>query len=187
MILRRHRTIPRPLRVRGPAIGVLLVVLISACASADRLVDRRMILPQNAVTHELNEDEFFIMAVPIETPDPEFPERALQPEPGGAARICATFVVAEDGSVEGEKVISDPVECPDSLTEEYSTFADAVLQAISGWSYFGAAICTRTRGHVADETCERPGSTLKPVSIRLMYVFEFEETQGRRSVSSLRR
>lgn len=54
-----------------------------------------MILPQNAVTHELNEGQFFVMAVPVETPDPDFPHAAPQAGERGVTRICITFSVTE--------------------------------------------------------------------------------------------
>ena len=89
--------------------------------------------------------------------------------------------------VEDIEVVSDPIECPDSLAAEDSLFADAVVEGVSRWSDFGAAICTAAKENVEDGNCEEPGSTLEPVSIRLMYVFLFEEIEGRRSVSSRHR
>lgn len=170
----------------GPALYIFLIALVSACASVDRTVDRRMVLPQSAATHELKEDQFFLMAVPIQTPDPEFPQNESGPGRARLTRICVNFHVTTDGRVENAVIVSDPLECPDSAAGQTAAFASAVTETVSRWSYFGAAICTTPGGRDVDEDCESPEATLEPVSIQLMYVFVFEQTEGRRSVTSRR-
>lgn len=159
---------------------VLVFGLVSGCASLSRQVDRQMLVPFGAPRHEVREDQRFLMAAPILAPDPAYPQDA--PDVSSLA-LCVSFVVNTEGMVEDVAVIDDPA-CPDSRRHARDSFGQAVVSAVSRWSFFGAAICDFPPGVPADDACEGEGVLQTPVAIRLAYVFSFDARRGRRSVSS---
>lgn len=166
---------------KSKILAVFFVVLASGCAAISTKVDREMVIPLGATRYEVKDDQQFIMAVPINIRNPEYPE-----EVDGINQklhICASFVVTEEGVVEEVEIVDMPA-CPDSRLYAASAFGRAVVSAVSGWTFFGAAICSFPEGASKNDNCEDEGATLEPVAIRLTYNFIFDSSSGRKVVSS---
>lgn len=165
-------------------LWIAVVACVSACAGAPKRVDREMVIPFGAARHEVSDEQLFIMAVPIHAPDPEFP--AGMRAPGGRLPVCVSFVVTGEGVVEAVELVDLPA-CSDTRAHAGDAFGQAVVSTVSGWSYFGAAVCDFTGGAIRNDDCEGEGVQITPVAIRLTYVFTFDSTAGKGRVSSERR
>lgn len=140
-----------------------------------------MVLPAGAATHEVDERQHFLMAASIRSPMPQFPDRVRVPD--GVYEVCVRFVVTEMGEVEQVEFPDDAPECAVSHVDP-APFQHAVADALSRWSFTGAAICTFPEGVEVDERCEAEGVDVRAVPIRLMYVFSFSQADGRKSVTA---
>lgn len=167
----------------GHLTGIALLVLaLAACSHRGTRVERAMVLPANAEQHVVGPDQRFLMAVPIEDPDPVFPAGARTE---GTLHLCATFVVGSDGAV--TDVVADRADamCADPADAAMTPFVDAVSDALGRWRYFAAAICTfpGSADPDADPRCEGDEVRVDAVPIRLRYVFGFTVTGGRARVT----
>lgn len=161
---------------------VFVTVALGGCAKNSQLVDRRMILPPLAAVVEVEDDQQFMMAVSIDSPSPLFPD-----EVGNGnlrADVCARFIVTREGSVEGIEIVRDLDGCAVGTGGEQLRFEQSVRDALSRWTFFGAALCRFPSGVAKNEDCEGDGVVIEPVPIRLMYVFSFEQVSGRRTVGT---
>ena len=138
-------------------------------------------IPLGAARHEVKDDQQFIMAVPINIRNPEYPEEV--DDIRRKLDICASFVVTEEGGVDEVEIVDLPV-CPDSRSYAASAFGKAVVSAVSDWTFFGAAICSFPDVASKNDDCEGEGAKLEPVAIRLTYNFIFDSSSGRKVVSS---
>ena len=161
----------------------LLVLALAACSHRGTRVERAMVLPANAEQHVVGPDQRFLMAVPIEDPDPVFPAGARGVE--GTLLLCTTFVVDSEGAV--TDVVADRADamCADPADPAMTPFVDAVSDALGRWRYFAAAMCTFPGGAdpEADPGCAGDGVRVDAVPIRLRYVFGFTVTGGRARVT----
>lgn len=119
------------------------------------------------------------MAALINTPMPEFPRAAKVAD--GRREVCVEFVVTEEGLVEQIAFPAGGVQCA-SISGAEVMFQEAVAEALSQWQFTGAAICTFPEGVIKDDACEGEGVDVRAVPIKLMYVFSFEQINGKRSV-----
>lgn len=171
-------------------LGLLSFVLVTAaigavgCSSTQEAVDRRMILPSGAATYQVDERQHFLMAAPVRSPLPSFPEGVSAPD--GLHEVCVRFVVSEMGEVEQIEFPEATLGCGIPNFENIP-FQNAVTKALSQWSFIGAAVCTFPEGVEKDERCEGDGVEVRAVPIRLMYVFSFSQTGGKKSVGEHRR
>lgn len=173
-----------PNSFRGAVVALVWIVFaLIGCATSTEVVDRRMILPLAADKYSVDEDQHFLMAIPIRTPMPKFP-REVTSRGGGPRKICVEFVVTAEGIVEQIEFIDKNL--PDCQTTklEDSTFRAAVTEALTQWSFIGAAICTFPEGVEKEDDCESEGVEVRAVPIRLMYVFTFDTKNGRASISN---
>ena len=177
-------TAPGCSRFSAPAFAVAVAMSVSTgCAHRTQRVEREMIPPPSAPTHEVASHQRFLMAVPIEDPDPVFPAGARGVE--GTLLLCTTFVVDSEGAV--TDVVADRADamCADPADPAMTPFVDAVSDALGRWRYFAAAICTfpRSADPDADPRCEGDEVRVDAVPIWLRYVFGFTVTGGRARVT----
>ena len=90
--------------------------------------------------------------------------------------MCISFVVTADGQV-AEAAHAPGVDgCagrPDPA------LVAAALEAVSRWTFFGAAICEYPEGVAPAPDCSGEGVVVRAVLVRLMYAFAFERVGGR--------
>lgn len=158
-----------------------MAIVISGCASNTEIMSKRMVMPPHAAAMELESNQEFLMAVPISNPMPQFPST------GSAARaseVCVEIVVTGDGEVEDAIVVGGVDTCD---VEPPADFAEASLVAVRDWSFFGAAVCEFPSVASKNQDCSGSDVIVRPVSIKLMYAFKFEVSNGRGKVSAERR
>lgn len=139
-----------------------------------------MVLPVGAEQHHVDENQKFLMAAFIASPMPKFPMKATRAD--GLYEVCVSFVVTEDGLVEQIEFPDEATQCA-ALAHDSTDFQEAVADALSRWSFIGAAICTFPEGVAKDDECEGEGVEIRAVPIKLMYVFSFEQVNGKRSIT----
>lgn len=167
---------------RSARIALLWIAFtFVGCATSTGIVDRRMILPPAADKYSVDEDQRFLMAIPVRAPIPEFPQEMANR--GGPRKICVEFVVTSDGLVEQIEFIDTTLPDCQTTNLEDSIFREAVTEALTQWSFIGAAICTFPEGVEKDDDCQGEGVEVRAVPIRLMYVFTFDTKSGRASIS----
>lgn len=171
-------------RSRGVLPGTfllgLLAGLVVGCSTTREVVDRRMVLPTGADRHQVDDNQQFLMAIPVDQPMPEFPRGARVAD--GVHEVCVDFVVTEEGLVEQVAFPPGAADCGQP-TSDLASFQASVADALSRWSFVGAAICTFPDGVPKDDKCEAKGAVIRAVPIRLRYVFSFEQVGGRRFVA----
>ncbi|PJJ97585.1 hypothetical protein CO641_11600 [Lysobacteraceae bacterium NML91-0213] len=159
--------------MRTGAVGLLLVMLASGCASQGGRVDREMVLPAVAERHELDDRQRFLMAVPVSVPMPVFPEDLrLRTQ----AVVCASFVVDTDGNTVDVGTAEQGPACVGSAGSDaahYARLRAVVEDALAQWTWFGAAVCTFPDGVEPDDACRTEGVAIRPVPLRLDYRFVF--------------
>lgn len=166
---------------RAVLTPLALGMLLAACTSRGGLVDRGMILPPGAELIALEEHQMFLMAIPVESPDPQFPDVDLRP--GEAVVICARFVVTEHGRVTNVETFDDMAGCEPGASARGAPFSESVRLALQQWTFFGAATC---RFLVSEKECRAGEAEVVAVPIRLAYRFEFSVGTGRRGSVSVR-
>lgn len=165
--MHRHGRLTRPTRV------VVIAMLLSVgCAHRTQHVERAMVLPSMAAVYEVESNQRFVMAAPIESPDPDYPNDV---QLDGVLQLCTTFVVTTGGEIEGIAFDRDSPACGESGSAAVAPFEDAVRAALVRWRYFGAAVCTFPDGvdPDADPRCDGDGVRVDAVPIHLRYVFTF--------------
>lgn len=173
-------TAPGCSRFSAPAFAVAVAMSVSTgCAHRTQRVEREMILPPSAPTHEVASHQRFLMAVPIADPDPAYPHGARF---DGTLQVCTTFVVTAEGAVEDVAFDAASPGCAGPGTPASAPFEHAARAALAQWRYFGAAVCSFPDGRDpdADPRCEGPDVRVDPVPIRLRYVFTFSSARGGR-------
>jgi len=140
-----------------------------------------MIIPLGAERYEIRDDQLFIMATPISTRNPEYPD--VKDQQDISVDLCASFVVTEEGAVNQVEIVDAPV-CSDSALHTSDAFGKAVIAAVSEWSFLGAALCTFPESVSKNSECEGDGVVTVPVPVRLDYVFTFELKDGEKKVRS---
>lgn len=160
------------------SLFILIAMTASSCASRKDFVDQVMILPANSSYVEVEKNQRFIMAVPINSPTPAFP---LDGHSGlNDATICSRFVVTEDGRVRDIEQIDDAPNCMALSRMGGDVFMGQVRKALEQWTYFGAAIC---EFEASEDECRDGHGSLRPLSIRLAYRSNFSTKNGRRAVA----
>lgn len=160
------------------ALGVSVAAALAGCAHTRGSVDARMVLPAAAPRMQLSETQGLLMAVSIEQPMPLYPESAAGGD--GRTEVCVSFVVTADGQV------SEAAHAPgvDTCAERPDpALVAAALDAVSRWTFFGAAICEYPQGVAPAPDCSGEDAVLRAVPIRLMYAFTFERVGGRGRVA----
>lgn len=162
------------------AMAIIATALLgTACSHRIQRVERTMVLPPSAQTHEVESNQRFVMAVPIEDLDPVYPQgAALQ----GMMQLCVAFVVTTEGTVTDIAIDRQGQDCADPDAVTMAPFETAVVAALQRWRYFGAAVYTFPDGidPDADPRCEGLDVRVDPVPIRLRYVFTFSSERGGR-------
>lgn len=159
-----------------------VAICITGCAANKaNLVEKRMILPPFAMTMELENQQSFLMAAPIDEPMPLFPENMHKQN--GRAEVCIEIVVQEDGTV-GESMHMPGTDTCDVRPDE--TYVEAALEAVRRWTFFAAAVCEFPDNIMKTDDCSGDGVVVRAVPIKLMYAFEFESRGGKGRVGSRR-
>lgn len=159
-------------------IIVAAALVLAACSHRMLQVERAMVLQPVAQAHTGAPNQRFLMAGPIEDPDPAYPAGVRF---DGALQVCAMFVVTSEGEVIDIALDRAATTCADPDDEATKPFADAVLGTLPRWRYF-AAICTFPAGidPESDPRCGGADVRIDPVPIRLRYVFAFSSARGGR-------
>lgn len=166
-------------RSRPSMIIVAAALVLAGCSHRTLQVERAMVLPPAAQMHSVAPNQRFLMAGPIEDPDPAYPVGAPL---DGALHICTTFVVTAEGEVIDIALDRADTACADPDAHATAPFADAVLGTLQRWRYFAAAVCTFPDG-IDPETnprCDGADVRIDAVPIRLRYVFAFSSQRGGR-------
>lgn len=159
--------------------AIVATLLATACSHRVQRVEREMVLPPFAQVHKVDTNQRFLMAAPIEDPDPVYPARAAL---RGVLQLCAAFVVTAEGGIADVAIDQQGDNCADPDDPATAPFETAVRAALQRWRYFGAAVCTFPDGGDpdSDPRCEGPDVRVDPVPIRLRYVFAFSSERGGR-------
>ena len=161
------------------AIATCLLTALAACGHRTAQVERAMVLPPMAQMHTVESNQRFLMASPIEDPDPVFPVGARL---DGVLRLCVGFVVDADGVVGDVAADRDDPGCADPDAAAAAPFVEAVITTLRSWRYFGAAVCSFPAGVDPDRDprCDGKGVVVEAVPIRLRYEFMFSSERGGR-------
>ena len=141
-----------------------------------------MVLPPGAEVVELERNQVFVMAIPIESPDPGFPAGHLCPD--DRVTVCSRFVVTADGRVAGVEQFDDMEGCEPVDSKRGAPFAEAVQVALQQWTFFAAATC---RFLASEDECTEGRADVVAVPIQLAYRFEFSMGQDRQGRVSVRK
>lgn len=166
-------------RTRITTALLAAMLLATACSHRIQRVERELVLPPFAQVHEVESNQRFLMAVPIEDPDSAYPKGATL---RGVLHLCVAFVVTTEGGITDVAVDEQGVDCADPDDPATVPFESSVRAALQRWRYFGAAVCTFPDGidPDSDPRCDGPDVRVDPVPIRLRYVFTFSSERGGR-------
>ncbi|TWT19332.1 hypothetical protein FQY83_13330 [Luteimonas marina] len=157
----------------------LVIAALAGCASTERAVGKRMILPPSAARMTLEDRQAFLMAVPIEAPLPTYPQDDARGD--GMTEVCVEFIVGEQGAV----TEATPAYGVDSCAAQpHPAFVAAAVDAVRRWTFFGAAVCEFPEGVERTADCSGEDVVVRPVAIRLMYAFSFERRGGKARVGA---
>lgn len=134
-----------------------------------------MILPVNAAYLEVRSDQKFIMAVPIDDRNPDFPVNADR----DSAMVCLEFLVTGEGVVHAPLQIASAAGCEPIGYPGSMPFVREATRAVEGWTFFGAAICDF---NYDESECDIDATRVRPVPIKLAYKFSFSTVGGKRAV-----
>lgn len=165
---------------RGLAPG-LVIAALAGCASTERAVGKRMILPPLATAMTLEDRQAFLMAVPIEAPLPTYPQDDARGD--GTTEVCVGIVVGGEGSVTEATPAYGVDTC---AAQPHPAYVAAAVDAVRRWTFFGAAVCEFPEGAERTPDCSGEGVVVRPVAIRLMYAFSFERRGGKARVGARR-
>ena len=182
---------PPPGARMGPAGGGIrlaaaaLVLATGACATRTAGVEQRMIEPAGTSRHAIADNQAFVYPIPLVHAPPGFPPgepRELPP-----TTLCASFVVAADGSVRDVAMLAEPgcsVDGPPGLR-------DAVVDAVKAWRFEPGAFCDYPDAATRNRDWNRTGCAgavdgVRPVAVTLAYAFTFEVRNGRPRVGTTR-
>lgn len=166
-------------RRRTATALIVALLLATACSHRTLHVEREMVLPPAAPVHEIESNQRFVMATPIEDPDPAYPDGAHLE---GDLQLCTGFTVTAEGDVVDIAFDREDAVCADPAAVSTAAFAEATRVGLTQWRYFGAAVCTFPEGHAPDAEagCDGPQVRVDAVPIRLRYVFTFSSVRGGR-------
>lgn len=159
---------------------VAAALLLTACAgSRSTQVGASMILPPQAKTMKMQEQQLFLMANHLNPEHlPEYPAEKLADGPD-ATRVCVDLVVDEGGEVTWAVPLHGGTECPAAAEPALAPFEQAVLAAVREWQFTAAAVCTFPPGIEKNDDCEGEGVTERAVPLRMAFVFDFNKREGR--------
>lgn len=159
---------------------VVAVLALSACAgSRSTQVGASMILPPQARTMKMQEQQLFLMANhlnPEHLPDYPAQQMATGPE---KVRVCVDLVVSDAGEVIWAVPLHGGPDCPVSAEPALAPFEQATLAAVREWQFTAAAVCTFPPGIEKNEDCAGEGVTERAVPLRMAFTFDFSRREGR--------
>jgi len=155
------------------------MTLAVGCAHRTQRVERARVLPPSAQTRAIASNQRFVMAAPIEDPDPVYPAGV---QLDGTLQLCTTFVVTADGEVADVAFDRESSACAEPGTPASAPFEHAIGTTLEQRRYFAAAVCTFPDGNdpESDPRCDGAGVRMAPVPIRLRDVFTFSSGRGGR-------
>ncbi len=110
-------------------------------------------------------------------PLPEYPREELERNREDQA-VCIDVVVHPDGFVSrAEHNVSAPG-CVPGPEDDVGGFARSAVDSVKTWRYFGAQICRFPAGIEPNDRCDGDGVEIRPVPVKLTYVFRFSRTGG---------
>lgn len=134
-----------------------------------------MVIPAGAARHEMRDDELFLMPATLgPQPMPEYPAAYLGdglPPPV----VCVDVVVEPEGASTRVSRHTGSPACPDGADARTLAFVQSVLGPVGAWRYFGAQVCSFPAGVEHNDECSGEGVEIRPVAVRLTYVFRFFE------------
>lgn len=179
-------------RATGACMLLSVLLLLPGCSSTHGRggpstgVGVDMILPPAATRMSVPDDRVFLMAAIVDNDLPVYPPVLLDRQIGHQS-VCAEIVVGEEGNVLRVTPLYEMPECPDTERDTPPAFVQAVSDALSRWRFFAAATCSFPPGVPTNDACEGAGVKIEPVAIKLAYVFEFTNDEGKAGVSGSRK
>lgn len=122
------------------------------------------------------------MASPVSQPMPAYPEGA--PSMAGVS-ACVEMVIDETGAVSSASPLYGLPDCPLAQHELDNRFTASTIEAVRGWEFLAAAVCTFRPGVAPTDDCSGAGVVISPVAIKVSYVFSFQ-ADGRVSARAKR-
>jgi hypothetical protein len=158
------------------------VTFLSGCAHWHGSADTKLVLPSGASQYEMKNNEIFLTPARFpDSKDPEYPADLLGKNIG-LVTVCVDVVIQGDGTLSEAKI--NRADCSDNPDpSDRKEFEGSALNTVKSWMFYGAAICRYPDGMVADEKCEGDGVQVEPVPVRLTYMFNFVQKNGKASVT----
>lgn len=159
-------------------------VFLIACATKDKPgpssgeSSYHLMIPFGADRHDVRDDEEFFMADTLgPQPLPEYPREQLGRSLGDQA-VCVDVVVHPGGFVSHAEHNMSAPGCVPEHGDDVGDFARSAVDAVRTWQYFGAQICRFPTGVEPNDRCDGDGVEIRPVTVKLTYVFRFSRTGG---------
>ncbi len=137
-----------------------------------------------ASQYQMQENEIFLVADKLPGQgEPAYPPRYLG-QKIEARLVCVNVVISGDGAILDAQVNRTDIPCNrDVGHDDVVEFENAAMQAIKRWIFLGSQICRFPAGIEPNNDCVGASVEIIPVPVRLTYVFEFSQKDGRTSVS----
>jgi hypothetical protein len=168
--------------------GLVLLLACSSCATQNRSVEQRMLMPPSAARYQMEDTQLFLMPIALHADPPDASilsgVQSLAP-----TTLCAELIVTADGGVEGVAPLADSDPCAAADAGALSLMRQRLEAHLSGWRFEPAAICQFADAQAkaqADGTCIGEGVQRTEVAVRLAYAFTFEVRNGRRRMEAAR-
>lgn len=170
---------------KNGATGLVCLALGACAAAPERMevpiegsVGRVILDPaQDEARLQMSERQRFLY--PLLTPDAEAPAYppdllALRLAP---VSVCVHVDIGADGLVTavGERVDAG---CGAEASPHRARFVAVALNAVSGWVYEAAVVCTAPEDDAGDDPCAAEGRVETPTAVRLGYAFTFSQRDG---------
>ena len=157
------------MRLQATVVAVACVVLAACTGKAVRTgVAHEMILPKGATRTVVQDNQQFVMAIPIAQPLPAWPQGVAPP--AVELPVCVEFVVDEGGAVAAPQLLQGVPDCASAQQPGIAPFVEASLAAVAQWRFFGAGLCTWQQ---EEAECVDGRAEVTPLAIRLSYRFRF--------------
>ncbi|WP_045728127.1 hypothetical protein [Xanthomonas sp. GPE 39] len=133
--------------------------------------------------YQMQSQQVFRMPQPLQTPTPQLPadspRRSLSP-----TMLCVRVILSAQGAVERSETLNDRPECSAGAQVEMADLQQAVRDAVAGWRFVPAAICTYAdpaQQPAVEGRCDDAAS-VEDVPVTLAYAFTFAVREGKATV-----
>lgn len=184
--------------MRSVPAALMGVVLVSSCASHDRLVavdtraehvDHQRLEARGGgggagavEPYALRPTEGYRMPQLHTAPPPVLGtgevRQALEP-----TMVCLQVVVGADGNVERSLLLADRPECEAGTAAANRSLVQAAQEAVAAWEFAPAAVCHFPAGSAPRDAGDCEGAErIEPTAVSLLYAFTFEIVKGQQFV-----